>query len=107
MQRLSHVTLDADAWLSSETAGAMIDRLSILSLKIFHMRLQIERPDVDDAHRESCKQKLSRLTEQRNNLKKCLDTVLAAAEQGRAYFKNLPAIQNVRRSKLKFMLVSK
>ncbi|MBI3345401.1 MAG: DUF4254 domain-containing protein [Gammaproteobacteria bacterium] len=87
LQRLSHVTPDADAWLNSETAGAMIDRLSILSLKIFHMRVQAERTDVDDMHIENCKQKLSRLMEQRNDLQKCLGTLLAAAEQGRAYFK--------------------
>jgi hypothetical protein len=35
------------ARLHSETTGMMIDRLSILSLKIFHMRLQTERTDVD------------------------------------------------------------
>src|SRR3954465_8503885 len=34
----------------SETAGAMIDRLSILSLKMHHMRLQTERSEVDSAH---------------------------------------------------------
>jgi hypothetical protein len=50
--------LENHAVLHSETAGAMIDRLSILSLKIYHMRIQTERDDVDQEHREKCAFKL-------------------------------------------------
>ena len=71
----------------SETAGAMIDRLSILSLKIHNMRLQTERADVDRAHIESCREKLNRLVEQRTDLAACLDRLLAEAARGEAYFK--------------------
>lgn len=74
-------------WLSSETAGGMIDRLSILSLKLFHMQVQTERADVSPAHIQLCQQKLGRLTEQRNDLKNCLDRLLVAARAGEAYFK--------------------
>ena len=35
---------------NSETLGAIIDRLSILSLKIFHMSLQTLRDDVEKSH---------------------------------------------------------
>ena len=76
-----------DARLSSETAGAMIDRLSILSLKIRAMRLQTERTGVDREHIESCRQKLERLTEQRGDLAACLDRLLAEAALGESYFK--------------------
>ncbi len=72
---------------SSETAGAMIDRLSILSLKIHHMRIQTERRDVDEAHRQTCRDKLARLVEQRTDLAACLDRLLAEARQGTAFFK--------------------
>jgi Protein of unknown function (DUF4254) len=51
---LRHVTPLPLARLHSETAGMMIDRLSILSLKIFHMRLQTERTDVDREHTVRC-----------------------------------------------------
>jgi hypothetical protein len=73
--------------LSSETPGAMIDRLSILSLKIRSMRLQTERSDVDRAHVESCQAKLERLIEQRADLGACLDRLLAECARGESRFK--------------------
>ncbi|MBC7802875.1 MAG: DUF4254 domain-containing protein [Candidatus Parcubacteria bacterium] len=73
--------------LSSETAGAMTDRLSILSLKIHHMRLQTLRTDVERSHVESCRSKLNLLNEQRADLATCLDRLLAEAARGEAYFK--------------------
>jgi len=77
----------ADARLNSETAGAMIDRLSILALKIFHMREQTERRDASAAHIDECTRKLARLQEQREDLAGCLDRLLADCAAGRAYFK--------------------
>jgi hypothetical protein len=71
----------------SETAGAMIDRLSILSLKIHHMRIQAERTDAERAQIESCLAKLQKLNEQRNDLAACLDRLLAEAARGESYFK--------------------
>jgi hypothetical protein len=75
------------ARLSSETAGAIIDRLSILALKIHHMRAQAERSDVDDAHVRACAARLERLDTQRRDLMSCLDMLLADVLAGRAYFK--------------------
>ena len=77
----------SDSRLHSETPGAMIDRLSILSLKIHHMRLQTERSDVDQAHIDNCRAKLARLQEQRTDLAACFDQLLAEAERGEARFK--------------------
>jgi Protein of unknown function (DUF4254) len=77
----------ADARLNSETAGAMTDRLSILSLKIHHMRLQTRRTDVARAHIEACQAKLDRLNEQRSDLAACLDRLLTECAHGAAYFK--------------------
>lgn len=76
-----------DARMSSETAGAMIDRLSILALKIHHMRLQTERADATPEHVEACRSKLARLIEQRVDLARCLEALLADCAAGRAYFK--------------------
>jgi hypothetical protein len=84
---LEKIQKHENARQSSETAGAMIDRLSILSLKIHHMRIQTERKDVDRAHVEACSAKLSRLTEQRRDLADCLDRLLQESAQGNAYFK--------------------
>jgi hypothetical protein len=65
----------------------MIDRLSILSLKIHHMRLQTARNDVDREHVETCRAKLARLLEQREDLAGCLDRLLGEARRGESYFK--------------------
>ncbi len=72
---------------SSETAGAMIDRLSILALKIFHMHLQTLRVGASAAHVASCSLKLQRLHSQRHDLAACLDLLLADMASGLAYFK--------------------
>ena len=77
----------AGARLNSETAGSMIDRLSILALKIDAMRKQAGREDVDAAHRDASAAKLHRLQAQRDDLAGCLDALLADAQAGRAYFK--------------------
>ena len=87
LTELRYIEPAADARLNSETAGAMIDRLSILALKIFHMREQTERMDADFSHIEACRNKLERLIDQRKDLACCLDTLLQEAAQGRAYFK--------------------
>ncbi len=80
-------TVGASARLNSETAGSMIDRLSILALKIDAMRKQGERRDVDAAHVAASRARLLRLEDQRNDLAACLDGLLADAMAGRAYFK--------------------
>ncbi|MBC7709794.1 MAG: DUF4254 domain-containing protein [Rhizobacter sp.] len=79
--------VNASARLSSETAGSMIDRMSIMSLKIKAMTAQTVRVDVDQSHRASTQLKLQRLHEQRNDLGACLDELLADSRVGRAYFK--------------------
>jgi hypothetical protein len=77
----------AGARLNSETAGSMIDRMSIMALKIHAMRQQTQRTDVDAAHLQASQVKLARLVEQRADLGSCLDALLADAQAGRAYFK--------------------
>ncbi len=77
----------AGARLNSETAGSMIDRLSIMALKIRAMREQTARQDVAEAHRAASRVKLARLEQQRGDLAACLDALLAETAAGRAYFK--------------------
>lgn len=84
---LAEANIQPGARLNSETAGSIIDRLSILSLKIFHMRLQTLRTDVDQAHVENCSSRLARFAEQRRDLAGCLDRLLAEASRGEAWFK--------------------
>ena len=87
LERLAGVTLATDAWQNSESAGSIVDRLSILSLKVFHMRAEATRAGATDAHRAACGEKLARLELQRADLSRCLDTLLARAAEGRAFWR--------------------
>jgi Protein of unknown function (DUF4254) len=80
-------TVKPGSRLNSETAGSMIDRLSILALKVHAMRAQSERTDVDEEHRTSSRVKLERLLQQRADLGGCFDALMADAQAGRAHFK--------------------
>lgn len=87
LQSLAHLTRRDNARLHSETAGAMIDRLSILARKVFHMRVQAHRQDAGHEHVSACQAKLQRLAAQRDDLALCLDALLEECETGLAYFK--------------------
>ena len=87
LARLAGVTPRPDAWHNSETAGSMVDRLSILALKIHHMRLQTLRTDATPAHVASCAERLARLGRQRDDLAHCFDTLLVRAAAGDAFWR--------------------
>ena len=80
-------TVAPGARLNSETAGSIIDRMSIMALKVHAMRQQTERRDVDAAHIEASRVKLARLQQQRSDLGNCLDALLADCLAGLACFK--------------------
>jgi hypothetical protein len=73
----SSVLPRADARINTETPGAAIDRLSIMSLRIYHLGEQIARDDVDDAHRQKARQRLDRCHEQLADLSQSLAELLA------------------------------
>lgn len=66
---------DVDAPLHSETPGAIIDRLSVLALRIYHMREEATRPDADPDHRGRCQERARVLEEQRSDLAECLSAL--------------------------------
>ncbi|HTL66504.1 MAG TPA: DUF4254 domain-containing protein [Lacunisphaera sp.] len=71
---------------NSETPGMMIDRLSILALKEFHMREETLRADAPAEHRQKCAEKLARIRQQRADLTACLADLLADVAAGRRTF---------------------
>ena len=79
--------LVADAPLHSETPGMMLDRLSILALKIFHTEEQIARPSAGEAHRRWNEQRLATLEEQRADLVKALADLFTEVARGERRFK--------------------
>lgn len=87
LQRVKDWPQRADARLSSETAGAMIDRLSILSLKVHHMGLQVARTDVDDAHRITARSRVEQLRRQRVDLGACFDRLIVELADGSGSFR--------------------
>jgi hypothetical protein len=84
---LKDVKLNKNAKLNSETAGSIIDRLSILSLKIRATSMQVERKDVTDEHITICTSRLAILVLQRQDLASCLDHLISNFILGNEYFK--------------------
>ena len=75
---------------NSETPGMMIDRLSILALKEYHMHEETVRTDATPEHRQKCGEKLARIRTQRSDLAECLtallDDVIARRRTFSVYF---------------------
>ena len=81
------VAVQPDATINTESPAWAIDRLSILALKIWHMREQTERADADAAHIAKCQGKLAVLLEQRCDLTTAIDQLLDDIAAGRKYMK--------------------
>ncbi|MEO6228551.1 MAG: DUF4254 domain-containing protein [Ferruginibacter sp.] len=77
----------ATATINTESPAWAIDRLSILALKIYHMKAETERLDADKAHRLSCTEKLAVLLEQRKDLSDAIDNLLQDIVEGKKYMK--------------------
>ena len=75
------------ASLNSESPGLMVDRLSILSLKIFHTREEATRPNAPDGHAQRNLDRLAILEEQRADLASCLDALWVETIAGTRRFK--------------------
>jgi hypothetical protein len=76
-----------EAPLHSETPGLIIDRLSILALKIYHTAEEIRRPSASDALHEKCRTRLCLLEEQRGDLADCLNLMWNQVLDGTRRFK--------------------
>ena len=83
----SEVKVLPDARLNTESPAWAIDRLSILALKIWHMKEQVDRHDADAEHIARCQAKLDVLLEQQRDLSLAIDQLLEDIEAGRKYMK--------------------
>ena len=87
LDKYKDVEILPDATINTESPAWAIDRLSILALKIFHMREQVERIDSTPEHHESCQQKLNVLLEQQKDLSSAIDQLLGDIETGKKFMK--------------------
>ena len=87
LDKYRDVTPLPTARLNTETPAWAIDRLSILALKIYHMRCETERTDVDEAHRAACRKKLDVLLSQQVDLSRAIEELIEDIEAGRKYMK--------------------
>lgn len=76
-----------DATINTESPAWAIDRLSILAVKIYHMRAEVERLEASAEHKARCAAKLDVLLEQRTDLSQAIDTLLDDIAAGRKYMK--------------------
>ncbi|HCD77082.1 MAG TPA: hypothetical protein DEQ27_01655 [Prevotella sp.] len=85
--KYSDVNVLPDATINTESPAWAVDRLSILALKIYHMREQVERTDATPEHKEKCSKKLDVLLEQQVDLSTAIDQLLDDIQAGRKYMK--------------------
>lgn len=82
LAKYSNVKSQNNARINTETPAWAVDRLSILALKIFHMKLETERNSATEQHRDRCKEKLSILMEQQQDLTTSIEELLSEIENG-------------------------
>jgi len=86
-QKYAAVQPAASARINTESPAWAIDRLSILALKIYHMREESIRTDATEAHLDQCKAKLAILLQQQTDLSTAIDELLEDIENGDKYMK--------------------
>lgn len=81
------VSVAADATINTESPAWALDRLSILALKIYHMRAELDRTDASAEHLARCRGKLDVLLQQRVDLTQAIDQLLDDIAAGKKYMK--------------------
>ena len=81
------VKVQDDARINTESPAWAVERLSILALKIYHRKEQVERPEASAEHKAKCQAKLDVLLEQQVDLSTAIDQLLEDIEAGRKYMK--------------------
>ncbi|BEH00119.1 DUF4254 domain-containing protein [Bacteroides sedimenti] len=76
-----------EAVINTESPAWAIDRLSILALKIYHMKQEVDRTDSTPEHHEQCQTKLNILLEQKKDLSSAIDQLIEDIKAGRKYMK--------------------
>lgn len=81
------VTIKENATINTESPAWAIDRLSILVLKIYHMKKETERTNATPEHLQRCKARLNILLEQQKDLSQAIDYLIEDIKEGQKYMK--------------------
>ena len=87
MECYRDVQPQSDARINTESPAWAIDRLSILHVKLWHMREQVERKDVSAEQHAKCTAKLTVLEEQLNDMTISISQLLADYQTGKRIMK--------------------
>lgn len=87
LDRYKDVALKVGAVINTETIAWAIDRLSILSLKIYHMKVEADRTTSAPAQRAACAEKLAVLESQWVDLTGAIEQLICDIESGVKYIK--------------------
>jgi len=87
LEKYSNVSLKTEATINTESPAWGVDRLSILALKVYHMKEEATRTNASEAHRAACQKKLDILLKQRIDLSTAIDTLLEDISKGDKYMK--------------------
>ena len=87
LKKYSNAKISQDASINTESPAWALDRLSILELKIYHMRIEANRIDASENHKEKCSLKLEVLIQQREDLSLAIDELLQEIFKGKKYMK--------------------
>jgi len=87
LEQFKNITPKPLARMNSETPAWLLDRMSILMLKIYHMKEQTERKDASKEHIDKCKAKLDILMEQKNDMRAAFDEMIEDIKLGNRKFK--------------------
>jgi len=87
LDKYKDIQVQPEATINTESPAWAVDRLSILALKIYHMRQEVERKDTTPEHHAQCEAKLNTLLEQKKDLSTAIDQLIADIEAGRKYMK--------------------
>jgi hypothetical protein len=87
------ITPVSNARLNTETPGSVIDRLSILSLRIYHLQEQTQRQDATEEHIRGVQQKLAICRLQRAELSQSLRELIDDIQTGRKRHRTYRALK--------------
>lgn len=87
LQKYKDIEVKPNARINTESPAWAIDRLSILALKIYHMKEEVTRKEASEEHRAKCEEKLAVLLEQKEDMFTSISQLIEDIEKGDKYMK--------------------